>query len=203
MPAEQRIEQSADQRRNHRRDRHGAGDQTDHLRRTLAAEQVANDGAADGDAGRAADRLQKRMRRSDRAHSTSRWRRGLRRSRAQIRTRITGGGRSGRTTGRCRSCANARPEHVERDRELDRLRVARQHLDQPRHRRHQNVERHRADGGHRHQQRKQPPRRRAVVVQGGLWLVVWVGPRRGRSASRQRARRRFKPVAVALSTQRR
>ena len=58
MPAEQLHGDAAERRRNRRSDGKDHADQVHDARRALAGEEVAHDGARDGDAGRRADALQ-------------------------------------------------------------------------------------------------------------------------------------------------
>ena len=58
LPAEPGVEQAADQRAEGRHHHHHGGDQPDHRGGAVPVEQVADDGAADHDAGRGAERLQ-------------------------------------------------------------------------------------------------------------------------------------------------
>ena len=57
VPAERGVERAADQRRDHRRDHHRHGDPADHRGGAVAIVEVADDRAADHDAGGRAERL--------------------------------------------------------------------------------------------------------------------------------------------------
>ena len=174
LPAKPAVDQAADERRHHRRHRHRTGDETQHLRGALAAEQVADDGAADRNAGRAADCLQDthqdqraRARRDDCAQSGA----GCDREAAKDHRPPAEAVRQW-SAGQLRQ---READDVERDGELDDLDVRREHVGEARHGRHQNVERHRPDGRHRHQQAQQLPGRAAIVVQRRMRGELWGG----------------------------
>ena len=99
------------------------------------------------------------------------------------------------------SCDTARPEQIERQRELHRLDLGVEQHRQARRRRHQDVERDRPDRAHRHQQHDQAEAAPGGLAEFGRLETLGVGASTGtrnvQESGRVAARSQ---VAVSLST---
>ena len=157
FPSERGIEQAADQRAQRGKHHHDRCDEPHHRRGAVAVEQIADDGAPDHDAGRSADRLQDARDneaadiRHDDGEETGRG--GQREAREQHRPPSEAIGKRPHQKLACRE-----RKQIDRDGELDDRNADVEPRRQLRQGRHQDVERGRTDGGHRHQQDRAGPK---------------------------------------------